>query len=116
MRQIDCGLRRRAGIGEKIFRLVIPADLCKAITLSVMALLLCATLSARAEPPFQVRSVTPYVDSGIMLTWNSVPGALYEIQFSDNLAANSWQTLVLRHAFHGHFHLLDRRWGFRSSP
>ncbi len=68
-------------------------DLHKAITCSIFVVSLCATFPAHADPPFEVKSVTSYVDTGIMLTWTSEPGALYEIQFSENLAVDSWKTL-----------------------
>ena len=48
---------------------------------------------ARAQAEFAIKAVTSHVDSGIMLTWDSEPGALYEIQFSETLETNSWKTL-----------------------
>lgn len=48
---------------------------------------------ATADEAFGVKSVTSYIDTGIMLTWASEPGALYEIQFSGNLASDSWKVL-----------------------
>lgn len=70
-----------------------PPFLAKVITRSVVAIFLYIALPVYADPPFEVKSVTSYIDTGIMLTWTSEPGALYEIQFSDNLAAGSWKTL-----------------------
>ncbi len=49
--------------------------------------------TATADEAFGVKSVTSYIDTGIMLTWASEPGALYEIQFSENLASESWKVL-----------------------
>lgn len=70
-----------------------PAYLAGSISLSVVAIFLSIALPAHADPSFEVKSVTSFVDTGIMLTWNSEPGALYEVQFSEDLAAGSWKTL-----------------------
>ena len=72
--------RGRDTLHQAIFRLT------AVIVLSV-------TIPAIAEPLFEIKSVTSYVDTGIMLTWTSEPGALYEVQFSENLKADSWETL-----------------------
>ena len=53
----------------------------------------CILSFARVQAGFAVKSVTSIVDSGIMLTWESEAGALYEIQFSENLSPASWRTL-----------------------
>ncbi len=59
----------------------------------LVGIVLLAPAAAQSNPPFEVKSVQSLVDSGIMLTWNSEAGAVYEIQFSENLAVGSWQTL-----------------------
>lgn len=72
---------------------ILLATLRRSITRSAAVIFLCTTVPAHADPPFEVKSVTSYVDTGIMLTWTSEPGALYEVQFSESMAVDSWKTL-----------------------
>jgi hypothetical protein len=50
------------------------------------------TSSAATSPPFSIRSITSS-NAILTLTWNSIPGRTYHLEFKDNLADLTWTTL-----------------------